>query len=197
MTSLQRSFLALALVALAAAAWYRYSVMSANAPAPLEPVDIVFVTGGSGAYWQLTANGARKAADDLEANVDIEMPSDAESLSEQTEILEHIRDASPGGIAVSPLDAAQQTELINALAKGSYVVTFDSDAPDSKRTGYVGTSNFAAVRVCARPRLPSDSSSNRSAPATGAASSSRTVTLSPSPKVSLVRSPTSACCSSM
>jgi ribose transport system substrate-binding protein len=98
----------------------------------------------------LAANGARQAADDLQANVQVEMPSDAESLPEQLQILKKVDAAKTGGVAVSPLDAAGQTELINGLAKDLFVVTFDSDAPDSERVGYVGTSNFAAGRVCAR-----------------------------------------------
>jgi ribose transport system substrate-binding protein len=55
------------------------------------------------------------------------------------------------GVAVSPIDAEGQTELIDEMAKKDiFVVTFDSDAPDSKRRGYVGTSNFAAGRNVAR-----------------------------------------------
>jgi ribose transport system substrate-binding protein len=150
MTALQRTFLAVALLAVIAAAWYRSRVLNANDEPPRTPVNIVFVTGGTGPYWQLAANGARQAADDLQATVQIEMPSGAENLPEQLEILKKIDAQATGGVAVSPLDAAGQTELINGLAKELYVVTFDSDAPDSDRIGYVGTSNFAAGRVCAR-----------------------------------------------
>jgi ribose transport system substrate-binding protein len=150
MNSKQRMFLAAALVAVAAAIWYRSSVMSAEGEPPRTPVHLVFVTGGSGPYWQLAASGARDAGEDLDADVRIETPSGAESVAEQTAILEKIDAAATGGVAVSPLDAAGQTELIDKLAKESLVVTFDSDAPDSKRIAYVGTSNFAAGRVCAR-----------------------------------------------
>jgi ribose transport system substrate-binding protein len=150
MSSQMRTVLIVGLVALLAAGMYRRSVTQSEQPAPLAPVDLVFVTGGSGPYWQIAANGARAAAKELKANVEIEMPSDAESLPEQAKILQAIDEKAVDGVAVSPLDAAGQTELINQLAAETFVVTFDSDAPDSKRTGYVGTSNFAAGRVCAR-----------------------------------------------
>jgi ribose transport system substrate-binding protein len=150
MSSQMRTVLIVGLLALVAAGVYRRSVNQAEQPAPLEPVNVVFVTGGSGPYWQIAANGARAAAKDLNADVKIEMPSDAESLPEQAQILEAIDEKSVDGVALSPLDAAGQTELINELATETFVVTFDSDAPDSKRTGYVGTSNYAAGRVCAR-----------------------------------------------
>jgi ribose transport system substrate-binding protein len=150
MSSQMRTVLIVGLIALFAAGMYRRSIMQAGQPAPLEPVNVVFVTGGSGTYWQSAADGARAAAKELNANVKIEMPPDAESLPEQAKILEAIDEKAVDGVAVSPLDAAGQTELINELAAETFVVTFDSDAPDSKRTGYVGTSNFAAGRVCAR-----------------------------------------------
>jgi ribose transport system substrate-binding protein len=150
MTVLQRTFLAVALLAVIAAAWYRSRVLNADDEPPATPVNIVFVTGGSGPYWQLAANGARQAAHDFRAAVQIEMPTGAENLGEQLAILKKIDAQKTGGVAVSPLDAAGQTEIINGLAKDLFVVTFDSDAPDSNRVGYVGTSNFAAGRVCAR-----------------------------------------------
>ncbi len=150
MSSQLRTSLAVGLVALVAALWYRSSVMNADAPAPLQPVNIVFVTGGSGPYWQIAANGARAAAKKLSAEVTIKMPSDSESLPEQMEILDGIDGGAVDGVALSPLDAAGQTELVDKLAKDAFVVTFDSDAPDSKRIGYVGTSNFDAGRICAR-----------------------------------------------
>ncbi len=140
-----------AAAALVAAAWYSSSVKQAEAPAPLEPVAVAFVTGGSGPYWQIAINGAQAAAEEFAVDLDVMTPPGAESLPAQTELLEKVAVSGVRGVAVSPVDAAAQTKLIDELAaKKMHVVTFDSDAPDSQRTGYVGTSNFAAGRVCAR-----------------------------------------------
>ncbi|MBA4105944.1 MAG: hypothetical protein C0485_09315 [Pirellula sp.] len=139
---------ALLLVALAGAAWYRQSVFQAPPSAP--PPTIVFITGGSGPYWQQAVNGAKAAADDLTVNLQVETPPGAESLDQQTEMLKELDSTAIDGVAISPLDAEGQTPLINDLAKQAFVVTFDSDAPDSARQGYVGTSNFGAGRTCAR-----------------------------------------------
>lgn len=139
---------ALLLVALAGAAWYRQSVFQAPPAAP--PPTIIFITGGSGPYWQQAVSGAKSAADDLTVNLQVKTPPDAESLDQQTEILKKIDPAAVDGVAISPLDAEGQTPVINGLAKQAFVVTFDSDAPDSARQGYVGTSNFGAGRTCAR-----------------------------------------------
>jgi ribose transport system substrate-binding protein len=51
------------------------------------------------------------------------------------------------GLAIGPTDTAALTPYIDAAAKaGIKVVTFDSDAADSARLGYIGTDNVKAGR---------------------------------------------------
>jgi ribose transport system substrate-binding protein len=50
-------------------------------------------------------------------------------------------------LGLSPLDADGEAQLINRIAKGTKVITFDSDAPQSKRLLYIGTNNYEAGRV--------------------------------------------------
>jgi ribose transport system substrate-binding protein len=50
------------------------------------------------------------------------------------------------GIAISPIDPANQTQLINDLVQKAIVITQDSDAPASNRACYIGTDNRAAGR---------------------------------------------------
>ncbi|HYG80672.1 MAG TPA: substrate-binding domain-containing protein, partial [Pyrinomonadaceae bacterium] len=50
------------------------------------------------------------------------------------------------GIAISPVDPDNQTQMINETASKVLVVTQDSDAPNSNRAFYVGTDNVAAGR---------------------------------------------------
>jgi ribose transport system substrate-binding protein len=139
---------ALLLAAMAGAAWYRQSVFQAPPSSP--PPVIVFITGGSGPYWQQAVEGAKSAAEALTVKLQVETPADAESSEQQSALLKKLDPTAIDGVAISPLNAEGQTELINDLAKEVFVVTFDSDAPDTDRQGYVGTSNFAAGRTCAR-----------------------------------------------
>jgi ribose transport system substrate-binding protein len=117
---------------------------------PPPAVNIVFITGGSSPYWQRTISGAKAAADKFDANLQVEIPSANEGVSEQTELLAALQEKPVDGIAVSPLDAEGQTKLINQLAEKTFLVTFDSDASDSLRQSHVGSSNYAAGRACAR-----------------------------------------------
>jgi ribose transport system substrate-binding protein len=138
----------IAAIALVAAVGYNLAVFRDAPPPPT--VNIVFITGGSGAFWERTVNGAKSAADDYDATLVVETPSANEGVAEQTELLEDLSEKPVDGIAVSPLDADGQTELINKLAKKTMLVTFDSDASDSERQSHVGTTNYAAGRACAR-----------------------------------------------
>ena len=138
---------AIAVIALVSAAGYNVAVFREPPP---PPVNIVFITGGSGPYWQRTISGAKAAADEFDANLQVEIPSANEGVVEQTELLVGLQGKPVDGVAVSPLDADGQTNLINQLAQKTFLVTFDSDASDSMRQSHVGTTNYAAGRACAR-----------------------------------------------
>ena len=65
--------------------------------------------------------------------------------AEQVQILEDLINKGIDGIALAPLEAASVEPVIaQATAAGIPVVTFDSDAPNSKRVAYYGTDNRAA-----------------------------------------------------
>jgi ribose transport system substrate-binding protein len=138
----------IALIAIVAAVGYRMSVF--REPPPPPPAKVLFITGGSGSYWQLTVNGAQAAAREHNVNLQVETPAEDESLAEQMAILIRVDGAQLDGIALSPVDAESQTRVINQLARATNVVTFDSDAELSDRQSHVGASNFAAGRACAR-----------------------------------------------
>ncbi len=141
-------FLSVAVVAIGFAIYYRSQIKEAK-PIPTTP-RLAFVTGGSGPYWQLTAEGARAAAKELDCEVLIELPKKDESLDQQMTILTGLDLKNLDGVALSPLDAEGQTNLINRIQQQTNVVTFDSDAPHSMRRGHVGTSNYGAGGICAK-----------------------------------------------
>ncbi|HMP05008.1 MAG TPA: substrate-binding domain-containing protein, partial [Lacipirellulaceae bacterium] len=150
MNALRWVLAAVAVAAVAVAIWLRQSVPDDSAH-HLTPVKIALVTSGSGPYWQIAVSGAKAAARELSVDLEVGTSSGSENLQEQTEILGRLAEGGVRGVAVSPINAEGQVDAINQLAdQGLKVVTFDSDAPESKRQGYVGTSNFAAGRGCGR-----------------------------------------------
>lgn len=87
--------------------------------------------------------GARYAIDELaRQGVKVEVRWDAPAtadIDQQVKKIEASISARPDGIAVACLDPATDTQVINdGIAAGLNVVTFDTDAPDSKRLLYVG-----------------------------------------------------------
>lgn len=92
--------------------------------------------------------GAERAAKQL-GNVDIEWraPDTADQLR-QKEILESFITQRVDGIAISTLNGDFLTETINrAMDAGIPVVTWDSDAPKSKRIAYWGVDDHAAGMI--------------------------------------------------
>ena len=53
-------------------------------------------------------------------------------------------------IAVSPIDPADQSDTLNAVARRALLITHDSDAPESARLCYIGVDNYEAGRMCGR-----------------------------------------------
>jgi ribose transport system substrate-binding protein len=148
MNEKRTGLIALLLIAGVAVWWYRSSVYNEAKAGP--PPKLIVVTGGSGPFWQAISNGAKKAARDLGANVEVMMPVKDEDVAEQMKLLSTFDFSGIDGVAISPLDADKQTRTINQLANDAFVVTIDSDAPLSMRHNYVGASNIAAGMECAK-----------------------------------------------
>jgi len=75
------------------------------------------------------------------------MPSGG--ITDQKDKVEDLITRNVDGIAISPIDADNQTELINKAVERTNVVTHDSDAPASNRLCYVGMDNYEAGLMCA------------------------------------------------
>lgn len=109
-------------------------------------VRLAFVTNNASDYWTIARKGTEKAAAELpDIQVEFKIPSDG-SAAEQTRIINDLVAGGISGIAMSPVDPANEVQLINETAKKTLVITQDSDAATSDRTLYIGTDNLAAGR---------------------------------------------------
>jgi ribose transport system substrate-binding protein len=138
------------ILALAAAIWFRVRTDQPTSPRASAPVHVLFVTGGPGDYWDDTVRGARAAADKLKVDLEVKAPAEHEDASQQSEILAKTNFRKIDGLGLSPIDADGQAELINRITQVTNVVTFDSDAPQTNRTTFVGANNYGAGQLAAR-----------------------------------------------
>lgn len=111
-----------------------------------EQFQLAFVTNNASDFWTIARRGVEKADGEL-ANVTVEfrMPGDG-TAAEQRRIIDDLLAKGVDGIAISPVDPANQIDMLNSAAQQVLVVTQDSDAPESDRACYVGTDNLAAGR---------------------------------------------------
>jgi ribose transport system substrate-binding protein len=107
---------------------------------------LAFVTNTAADFWTIARRGTEKADAELDdLTVEFKIPSDG-TAAEQKRIVDDLLAKGVDGIAISPVDPENQTQLINETAKTALVITQDSDAPKSDRAFYVGTDNVAAGR---------------------------------------------------
>lgn len=107
---------------------------------------LAFVTNNSSDFWVIARKGTEKAAAEI-PNIEVEfrIPSDG-TAAEQQRIVDDLLAKGIHGIAISPVDPANQVAMLNRAAAQTLVVTQDSDAPNSNRACYIGTDNIAAGR---------------------------------------------------
>ena len=106
---------------------------------------LAFITNNAADFWTIARKGTEKADAGL-PDVAVEFRLGDGTAAAQKRILDDLLAKGVDGIAISPVDPANQTAMLNDAAKQAIVFTHDSDAPDSKRECYVGTDNVAAGR---------------------------------------------------
>src|SRR5215471_7532384 len=112
--------------------------------APKKKLRLAFVSNNAATFWTIARSGCDAAAKELgNVQVDFRIPSTG-GAAEQQQILDDLVAKGVDGIAVSPIDPANQTEFLNKIASKTLLICHDSDAPASKRVCYIGTDNTAA-----------------------------------------------------
>jgi ribose transport system substrate-binding protein len=105
---------------------------------------LAFVTNNASDFWTIARAGTVKAQEETpDIDVNFQIPSDGTAASQQR-IVDDLLARGVKGIAISPVDAKNQTDMLDNVAKRGMLITQDSDAPNSARACYVGTNNVDA-----------------------------------------------------
>ena len=109
-------------------------------------IRLAFVTNNSADFWTIARRGVETADEEMsDVEAEFRMTPDG-TAAEQKRIVDDLLTKGVDAIAISPVDPANQTALLNDAAARTLVFTQDSDAPESARTCYIGTDNVAAGR---------------------------------------------------
>jgi len=107
---------------------------------------VAFVTNNASEFWTIARKGTEKAEAEIQnIKVEFRIPGEG-TAAEQQRIVDDLLASGVEGFAISPVDPANQTQMLNRAASQALVVTQDSDAANSNRACYVGTDNVAAGR---------------------------------------------------
>ena len=118
-----------------------------RAAAARAATQLAFVTNNPSDYWTICRKGCDAAAKELgNVNVQFVMPDDG-TAAKQKQDVDDLLAKGVKGIAISPVDPANETPYLNTVAAKTNLITSDSDAANSKRLCYIGTDNVAAGRM--------------------------------------------------
>ena len=105
-------------------------------------VHVALVTWNNDPFWDPVIRGAEDAS--KEWNFTITTVRSTPEVETQSNHVKKLLSQGIDGIAISPNNPTQQAGLLDEAASKTVLVTFDSDAPNSKRRLFVGTDDYAA-----------------------------------------------------
>jgi ribose transport system substrate-binding protein len=108
---------------------------------------IAILTWNQDPFWDPVQVGANDAARDFK--VDLTFVESQPDVQSQNQKIQDLLNSGVQGLAISPNDPKAQESIINDAARKAVVITFDSDAPNTNRRGFVGTDNYAAGQIAA------------------------------------------------
>jgi len=105
---------------------------------------MAFVVNGASDFWKLAEAGVKKAQGEL-PNYDLQFkyPEQAAAAVQQR-LMDDLVAAGVSAIMVSAVDPKSSTDALNRVGGQVPLFTTDSDAPDTNRIAYIGSSNVAA-----------------------------------------------------
>ena len=123
--------------------------LGAPAMAQTKPVISVIVKDTTSPYWQAVLAGARKAGQELGANVvELGAQSETDAIG-QIGLLEQAVAANPAAILIAPAQSAVLAKPIDEAAKKVKIIGLESGADTKSMTAIVGTDNANAGRIAA------------------------------------------------
>jgi len=116
----------------------------ATAAGAQDKKSLAFVVNGASDFWKLAEAGVKKAQGELPAyDLQFKYPEQAAAAVQQR-LMDDLVAAGVSAIMVSAVDPKSSTDALNRVGSQVPLFTTDSDAPDTNRIAYIGSSNTDA-----------------------------------------------------
>jgi len=116
----------------------------ATTPQAQSKKTLAFVVNGASDFWKAAEAGVKKAQGELPNYTLVFKYPEQSSAAIQTRIMDDLVAAGVAGIMVSAVDPKTMGDALNRVGGQVALFTTDSDAPNSKRIAYIGSSNVDA-----------------------------------------------------
>jgi ribose transport system substrate-binding protein len=121
-----------------------FALAGSNASFAADKKMLAFVVNGASDFWKAAEAGVKKAQGELpNYNLVFKYPEQA-SAAIQIRLMDDLVAAGAAGIMVSSADPKTSSDSLNRIGKQVALFTTDSDAPDTSRVAYIGSSNTDA-----------------------------------------------------
>lgn len=121
-----------------------FALASVSGAQAADKKTLAFVVNGASDFWKAAEAGVKKAQSELpNYNLTFKYPEQA-SAAIQIRLMDDLVAAGVAGIMVSSADPKTSSEALNRIGGQVALFTTDSDAPETKRVAYIGSSNTDA-----------------------------------------------------
>jgi ribose transport system substrate-binding protein len=117
---------------------------ASSAASAADKKTLAFVVNGASDFWKAAEAGVKKAQTEL-PNYDLVLKYPEQSAAAiQIRLMDDLVAAGVAGIMVSAVDPKTESDALNRIGQQVALFTTDSDAPNTSRIAYIGSSNTAA-----------------------------------------------------
>jgi ribose transport system substrate-binding protein len=124
------------------------ALMLSGAATAQDKPQLAFVANGASDFWKAAEAGMAKAQAELPDYTLVFKYPDQSSVANQQALMDDLATAGVKAIMVSAVDP-KATDVLDKIAGETSLFTTDSDAPQSKRIAYIGSSNVDAGKQVA------------------------------------------------
>lgn len=119
--------------------------VSAQQSAAQDKIQLAFIVNAASDFWKLAEAGVAKAQGELGDGYELQFRYPAQGTAAlQNALMDDLVAAGTDAIMISSADPKNSTDAFNRIAAQIPLFTTDSDAPQSNRIAYLGSSNTLA-----------------------------------------------------